>query len=214
MVTSVHRFIPAVVYLAAASVALHATGVAGFRAGWLIVAVALIGGATILVLRRLPADDPGRWMWLASALILALTSTAWLVDHAPLSGSRVASLSRAIRPDFALVASVKRSGHSSCRPHCPRVEEELRLPDLQPAAVILGVAAKMRLAGLLNDLLAVGNRHPSQRLRVVSARAITDVRAQRDGDGTVVRIVVTARRGRASGRQQIQTAEATSARTR
>jgi hypothetical protein len=182
-------------YLAGAAIVLHLGGVAGYRLGFLWAALVLAGGGALLLLVGTDARFPGRWLWLATVVLLGVTASGWLVDHAPMSKARLAAEIDRIDLPFVRVLGERRRGHSWCRPTCPVVERTLRAPNTTTFKTILDVAALMRVHGMLPDLEPVGRRHPEHFLRVPGPRTVTEIRAD-SADG-YIRLVITirARRG-------------------
>jgi hypothetical protein len=194
----------AAVALAAAAVIVHVLGVAGYRGGWFWTGALLAVLPVAVVLRGLP-NDGVRTMWMLALATIALVTTAWLVDHAPLSkGALAARLDRLV-PPFSTTVSETRSGHSWCRPHCPRVTTVLKTPDRAPFAALFDVAAQFRLAGLMDNLEPVGRRHPVKYVRAVSYRVIAEVRATPKDGYLELRITLSARRARVHHQGPVQT---------
>lgn len=198
----------------AAGIGLHAGGIAGFRAGWLAAAAVLAGGGALILVRGAGDGLPSRAVWLLAVIVTGVTATAWLVDHAPLSKTRLAARIDAIEPQFVRRVSEHRRGHSSCRPECPSVERVYRAPDTTTAKTILDVAALMRVRKQLVDLEPVARRRPQHFLRVRDQRTITDIRVDDGGDHMRLVITVRARRTPTRHPGPIQSDSWTSSRVR
>jgi hypothetical protein len=198
------------VAFAIATAVLHLLGVGGYRLGWLWCAAVLVIGLGALMWHT-QGSSGQRGIWLAVVLVVGATATGWLVDHAPLSRTRVAELGRKVRVDFSDAVSERISGHSWCRPHCPRVVRTVRAPRTDPRATMANIAAQMRLAGLLDDLREVAAPRPQQFLRVYSERAVAEVRITTRPDYLLVTLTVTATRGRVRHPRDPQLARAMSA---
>lgn len=173
---------------------LDLAGVAGYRAGLVIVAIPLVGGSALLfwwLLRR----NPARVQWAAVAAIVGLVATAVLGSRAPdSSGVLEGQLDELSLPFFELREQTE-SGHSWCSPTCPRVERTYDVPDVGVQSTMVTVGIALAKAGLMSDddLRRIGR---DRFLRVRSDRVEVQVRIdQGDGDAVEsVRIRLQSRR--------------------
>lgn len=174
---------------------LHVFGVAGYRLGWLWAGVPL-AGAVVVARRLLGAQFPGRTMWVVALAVAAAVGLGWLVDHAPLSKTRLASELDQLEPAFLTRRTERTSGHSWCRPTCPRVVRTYTAPSIGNFGVLLNVAAEARLEGLMPNLVPVGENRPTRFLRIRGERYLFEATVTRQEDRTTLTMSVTATRGR------------------
>jgi hypothetical protein len=166
----------------ALGVLLYEFGIAGYRAGWVWSGLAVAVTPAVLAWRLLRLDRATKTIWVIAILVIGLTASAWLVDHAPLSTGQLAGRMKRLPPPFSTTISERRSGHSSCRPHCPRVTRVVKAPDTAPFAALFNTAAGLRVQGVISTLEPIGRKHPVRYLRVPSHRMVIDVRvAKADG---------------------------------
>jgi hypothetical protein len=177
-------------------VGVHALGLAGYRLGWLWAGALVVVLPVLAAWRWIGSDAASRIMWVIAVAVAGVTALAWLVDHAPLSKGQLADQFTGLTPDFTKTISETRTGHSWCRPHCPRVTRVLRAPDTSPFYALLTTAAAMRVKGIITTLEPVGRRHPEHYLRIPSHRMVADVRAERRPGYIRLTITLTATRGR------------------
>jgi hypothetical protein len=170
-------------------------GLAGYRLGWLWAGALLAGLPAVLAWRWID-PNAGRAMWAVAFAVIGLTASAWLVDHAPLSKGQLASRIGSLAPPFTETISETRTGHSWCRPECPRVTRVLRAPDTVPFAALFNTAAVMRVKGLMTTLEPIGRRHPQRFMRIPTNRMVVDVQAARRPGYIRLTITLTSRRGR------------------
>jgi hypothetical protein len=176
--------------------AVHALGIAGYRVGWLWAGLLVAALPCVLVWRGVGETLGPRGIWVVAFAVGGLTATGWLVDHAPLSAGQLHDRMHDISPPFTNVLSEHRSGHSWCRPRCPRVTRVLRAPDTAPFAALLNTAAEMRVEGLMSSLEVVGRRHPVRYVIVPTARYVARVDVARRRGYLRLTITLTATRGR------------------
>lgn len=205
-------FVGVVAYMVIAALVLFLLGVAGYRLGWLLSAVALSavsGGLLVLTLGR---GFPARVWWVALVVLIGVGATSWLVDHAPLSHGRLRDRVAAIHLQFVKVVSEHDTGHSWCRPTCPEITRVYEAPATTTFKAIFDTAALMRVHGQLRDIEPVARRHPQHFLRVPDQRTITEVRADEADGGIRLTIRVIARRSRVRHPGPIQSDSWTSSR--
>ncbi len=135
-------------------------------------------GMTVLALRGRP--HVGTWAF--AVAVLALTASARLVDPAPPSAGRLAERMDGLDLPFFKVLDEDRSGHSWCRPHCPRVLRTYDAPDTAPFAAVQSV-----VVALAQKKIQVVPPPGAERIRVRHGDITIEVRAlSKDGDVTVL----------------------------
>jgi hypothetical protein len=160
---------------------LHLLGVGGYRAGFLWTALPLAAGGaalTLLVLR----DVEQRLTWAGVVLLVGLTVAARLVDVAPPSAGTLAARMDGLDLPFFKELDERRTGHSWCSPHCPRVVRTYDAPDTAPFAAVHEV-----VLALAQKQIEVVPRPGAERVRVRHDDVVIEVTArQQSGDVTVV----------------------------
>ena len=207
------RLIVAVAVLTGTIAAVHGLGLAGYRVGWVWTGAPLAASVAV-AWWLLGTGFPGRAAWVAAFAVVAVTAMAWSVDHAAMSKPRLADALDKLEPAFLTLQRERVTGHSWCRPSCPRVERTYKAPALGGFGVLLNVAAEMRLEGLLPNLTAVGQHHPTRYLRVQGERYRVQATVTKQGDTTLLTLTITATRGRVKPRTTPQMAATVTARTR
>jgi hypothetical protein len=161
--------------------ALHWLGVGGYRGGFFWLSLLLAAGSagvTVLALR----GRPHAVTWALAVGLLGLTAAARLVDLAPPSAGRLAERMDGLELPFFKLLDEDRSGHSWCRPHCPRGLRTYDAPDTAPFAAVHAV----NLA-LAQEKIVVVPPPRAERIRVRHGDITIEVRALRkDGDVTVL----------------------------
>ena len=175
-----------VLALAAATALLDLGGVAGYRAGLVIVAIPLVGGSALLfwwLLRR----NPARTQWVIVTAIFGLIATAVLGTRAPDSRGVLERQLDELTLPFFEVEKQTESGHSWCAPSCPRVERTYDVPDVGVQSTMVTVGIALAKAGLMtdDDLRSIGK---DRFLRIRSDRVEIEVRVD-EGEGDAVESV-------------------------
>jgi hypothetical protein len=153
----------------------------GYRAGfvWTALPLAAGGGALTAVLLR---GVEQRYVWAGAVLVLGLTIAARLVDVAPPSAGALAARMDKLDLPFFKEVDERRTGHSWCSPHCPRVVRTYDAPDTAPFAAVHAV-----VLALAQKKIEVVPPPGAERIRVRHDDVVIEVTArEQEGDVTVV----------------------------
>ena len=153
----------------------------GYRAGfvWTAVPLAVGGGALTLLLLH---GVERRLVWAAAVVLLGITIAARLVDVAPPSAGTLAARMDDLELPFFKEVDERRTGHSWCSPHCPRVIRTYDAPDTAPFAAVHAV-----VLALAQQRIEIVPRPGAEHVRVRHDDVVIDVKArERQGDVTVV----------------------------
>jgi hypothetical protein len=139
-------------YLVIVGGALAVIGVGGYRAGPLVVAVVLAGGAAALTAIVLGRGFPNRALWTATPLVIGIALTGPVSAYAPASAGRIVEELDSARVGGFTEVDQERSGHGWCSPTCPVVVRTYEGPDVAPRIAVFDVAVGLSGAGLLPPL--------------------------------------------------------------
>lgn len=141
-----------------AAAVLHVLGVGGYRFGPVWVMLALVAGGGALAGWMLRGDG-SRWSWTAVIAVIGLIAGGVLVDRAVLSKGSLSSRMDGLQLPFFDVAEERSSGHSWCRPACPRVARTYRGPNVGVRPAMLAVATALARDELIPESLlgTIGN---------------------------------------------------------
>jgi hypothetical protein len=180
-------------YLAVATAAVHALGLAGYRAGFVWAALAIAGGGGTVAAIGLGGRVTYRWVWAGAVAVLGLAIAGRLLDVAPPSRGRLRETLDDLDLRFFVLTATREAGHSWCRPTCPVVERTYQAPVGAPGPALLGVAGAMVRAELLEDDASVLRAEPTRRFAVVRDEMRVEVEAHQPEPGQRVVVTITAR---------------------
>jgi hypothetical protein len=150
--------------------ALWFLGCGGYRGGFFLCA-GLLGAVGVAgTLAALPSGTPSRGVITAVFALLALIVAGRLIVAAPLSRGHLAKDMSHLRLPFFEQLSERRSGHSTCRPHCPVVTRRYRGPDTGNAATFSVLAAALQRDGYVTRIRDVTGAAVGDHVRVVARR--------------------------------------------
>lgn len=138
-------------------------GIAGYRYGGIGLTVGLpVVAVLVAVVQKIRP-----LAWIVALAVLAAALGGLLVDRAPWSTGRLeAALDDLEHLDGFEVLETERTGHSWCRPSCPKVTRVYRAPDTSPKANVVTMAVSLSNAGLAPPLSELGGRILTDTLRV------------------------------------------------
>ena len=177
------RILGIVAALVAAAVPMYLFGVAGWRQGFLAVAVALVAiafGGGALLLREVP----GRGPYTGAAVLLAVVVAAQLTELAPPSAGVLTATLDDLPLAFYEMTGEQRSGNGRCQPTCPVVRRTYLGPTIGEDAAQDEVDLAVRSLGERRNIR-------------ITARATLDVGDDPGpaDDRLTVRITARSRRG-------------------
>ena len=176
------------------TVLLGLLGVAGYRGGFVLCTVLVGLPSAAVVLRHVPKDTELRVVWAIVVIVAAAVVSGFLVDLAPPSKARLAAELQSLTIYNARLTREQRTGHSWCRPTCPRVERryEESVADIRGPLVDLAFALERNhlatTRGLSLDRIVDTLRLHQAHFDLV---AVSKTRSDQEGRPTGVTMTVT-----------------------
>lgn len=144
------RLAASVATVVAVAVPLHLVGAGGWRFGLAVVTVPIVA-AGAAVAHRLFRDSPGRGMWTAAVVVLAIVAGARVSEAAPPSAGTLSATLDRLPLAFYEQVSEEGSGSGWCSPTCPVVRRRYRGPVVSVDAAEREVAQAVRSLGAVRN---------------------------------------------------------------